>query len=240
MTKKFKIYTPYLNVSEEYKPVPASSCVPDWYTEQKSYLYDKKVPAIDQLFVATIKKCIPVFDSITSGYIFFSFVDIYVQQINGIPRFVWPNFLKIDDRNEDPIQFHNNWQLDKYPNVPKNQEVPKFINPWIIKTPTGYSSIIQNPMHRDLPFQIIPGIVDTDKYLLPINFPFVLKDPNWEGMIPAKTPLAQIIPFKRDSWKIELDKFENNKKPTKKIEDLVKSIFYDSYKKNFWIKKSFK
>ena len=40
------------------------------------------------------------------------------------------------------------------------ENIPKFINPWSIKTSKGYSIFITQPMHRDLPFEILQSIVD--------------------------------------------------------------------------------
>ena len=48
------------------------------------------------------------------------------------------------------------------------------------------------------------GIVDNDKVHLPGTMPFfVLKGVS--GFIPAGTPYAQIIPFKREHWESEVD-----------------------------------
>jgi hypothetical protein len=79
----------------------------------------------------------------------------------------------------------------------------------------------------------MPGIVDTDTYNAAVNFPFVLNEPNkFEGLIPAGTPIAQVIPFKREFWEmsigVEADLVKNNKIGTK-----LRSKFFDSYKTQF-------
>ena len=53
-------------------------------------------------------------------------------------------------------------------------------------------------MHRESVFTIMDGIVDTDSYNALVNFPFFLNDWSYEGLIPAGTPMAQVIPFKRE------------------------------------------
>jgi hypothetical protein len=45
-----------------------------------------------------------------------------------------------------------------------------------------------------LPFSILPGIVDADHFKLSVQFPFLLQA-GFEGVIPAGTPVAQIIPI---------------------------------------------
>jgi hypothetical protein len=57
-----------------------------------------------------------------------------------------------------------------------------------------------HPTYRpDLPFYILPAIVDTDKHPLIINFPFFIKE-GFTGVIEFGTPMVQAIPFKRDNW----------------------------------------
>jgi hypothetical protein len=138
----------------------------------------------------------------------------------------------------NPISFHPVSQGELHP-ARNEAPYPKWNNPWAIKTPPGYSCLITQPFHRDLPFTILPGIVDTDTYPVPINFPCVLSNIEFEGLIPAGTPLAQIIPFKRDSWISEYD----NRKTINEINTkakLLKSKFYDSYKTLFRTPKEFK
>ena len=95
------------------------------------------------------------------------------------------------------------------------------------------------PFHRESVFTILPGIVDTDQYTAPVNFPFVINDPAFEGLIPKGTPIAQAIPFKRDSWTINIGDIKNLKAQanvTKKLH----SKFFDKYKSMFWARKEYK
>jgi hypothetical protein len=213
-------------------PVPASSMLPDWYKKTENYVTDAKVP-IEGKPSGTIKKCIPVFDSISAGYFILLPTDLYCES-NGDGNFTfqWPSF--------DIIEFHGIDQAKLYPM--KNKEVgavAKFVNPWGIKTPKGYSILVTTPQHRDLPFTILPGIIDTDKYINPINFPFIINDKNFNGIIPKGTPIAQIIPFKRDSWKMSI----GNKKDGKQLLNMNNRLsleFFDKYKRLWWNKKVYK
>jgi hypothetical protein len=66
-----------------------------------------------------------------------------------------------------------------------------------------------------------------------------MNDPEWEGLIPAGTPVVQVIPFKRDSFNMSfgsLYDLEEQSKVTRKL----RSKLFDSYKNQFWHKKSFK
>ena len=96
-------FTNTKNVPEEYGPKPSSSVIPSWYKEQESYLTGDKVLNDLGEITTTVKKCMPVFDAITSGYILFTWTDVFVQQKlndNGTtdPHYYYPSF--------HPISFH--------------------------------------------------------------------------------------------------------------------------------------
>jgi hypothetical protein len=95
------------------------------------------------------------------------------------------------------------------------------------------------PQHRESDFTIFPAVVDTDKYTAPVNFPFVLNDIKFEGLIPAGTPYAQVIPFKRDSWQMEIGN-EQDLVDQNKVTSVVRSIFFDSYKNYYRQNKEYK
>ena len=113
----------------------------------------------------------------------------------------------------------------------------KWINHWITKTPKGWSCLFIHPMHHDdLPFKILAGLVDTDKYPIPVHFPFLLKE-GFSGIIKKGTPIVQVIPFKRETFtsKISYDRDSKFKNIWKK----VSLEFFDRYMNNFWTKKTY-
>jgi hypothetical protein len=215
-------------------PQPASKFIPDWYKQMDSYINKEKKPTGAGKTDATIKKCMPVFDALTAGYIITTPADIWVsiKEIEGIKTqyFEWSNY--------SLIEFHPIEQAPMHPNK-KPYAYPKFINPWAIKTPKGYSSLFVQPFHRESIFTILEGVVDTDTYSAAVNFPFVIKDPDFEGLIPVGTPMAQIIPFKREKWSGVAGK-QKDITSVNKITAKLRTRFFDSYKTFFWIKKEYK
>ena len=212
------------------QPKPASKLVPDWYKNMESYVGKEKKPMGDASTSATIKRCMPVLDAITAGYIIESPADVWVSKKDERQWFEWSDF--------GLISFHPIEQAPEHP-ARKPFPYPKWSNPWSITTPKGYSTLFVQPMHRESVFTILPGIVDTDTYSAPVNFPFVINDPNFEGLIPKGTPIAQVIPFKRDSWNMEIgtkEDFDRQNKISKKLQ----SKFFDRYKSMFWTRKEYK
>ena len=189
-------------------PKPASRFIPEEY---------KNLPRFtnNNYHEVTVKTCIPFLDSLTAGYIIPFDQDYLIDPIE--------NDFTITEANKNPAtDFH-----------------PKFINKWLIKTPPGYSCLFVKPMNRiEERFDIIPGVVDTDTYINLINFPYFLKKRDEQFLIKKGEPMVQVIPFKRESWKM-WSGFYFEKLHTKTMAKL-KSVWMDKYKRFFWKKKSFK
>jgi hypothetical protein len=214
-----------------------------------SYVSGNKEPDDFGKTNSTVKRCMPVFDAMTSGYIITTYVDIWIKQkqiLEGSikidfdssktstqPFYVWPS--------ENPIEFHPIIQAPNHPNRGTHLDsYPKWINAWSISTPEGYSTLFVQPFHRESPFTILPGVVDTDKYKGVVNFPFVLNDAdNFTGLIPAGTPIVQVIPFKRDQWKMEIGS-DQDLKEQQKDSNKIRRKFFDSYKNEFRQTKEYK
>ena len=111
----------------------------------------------------------------------------------------------------------------------------------MIKTPPGYSCLFVPPLNNaDDRFSIIAGIVDTDTFTQEINFPFVIngdKYPVLDTVVKMGTPYVQVIPFKRESWKMEIG--ESKQYRTLELFKFHQKYIH-KYKNWFWRKKSWK
>jgi len=214
-----------------FPPKPAVKEVPEWYKNTPAYIGDTSKKVFDpNQTTHTVKKCIPVFDAITSGYILYTQVDLQISRQDDLPFYTWSD--------QGAISFHPIEQAPLHP-VKNEAPYPKWNNPYAISTPPGYSVLFTQPMHRESIFTILDGIVDTDTYKAPVNFPFVLKDNKWEGIIPAGTPMAQVIPFKRESWEHRIGS-DKERIEQEKITRKLKTLFFNSYKRQFWSSKQYR
>lgn len=203
-------------------PTPASRAVPDWYRKMQGVKDGRE----------TIKKCIPFLDSLTSGYMLYSHTDV-----------IWDKNSK-QFISQSNLQFNSDHFLLQTEDIvlPKeyDSQPHKWINYWHIKTPPGYSTLFIHPANReDLPFRTIGGIVDTDTHPLPVNFPFFLRE-DFHGIIKAGTPIIQAIPFKRDSWSMEIGSLKQMQQLEQTIEKEFTKISnppFANYKKRWWQKK---
>ncbi len=216
-------------ITFEFGPKPATHFLPEWF--KKIEPYGEGDNKKNHETIPTIKKCIPVFDALTFGYIITTVCDISVKKVEGqLQLFPSIDYLEI-------VTSHPNKQAYTHP-LATGIPFPKFTNPWAIKTPKGYSCLFVAPLHNPNPyFTALPGIVDTDTYHGNVNFVFKLNDENWEGVIPAGTPIVQVIPFKRNEWE---SKYLEDDKLRSKWFYSIRAHFFEGYKTKFWSRKSFK
>lgn len=230
MSVKIEFVDITASIDSKYWPMPAKRDIPDWYRKIPSYEGGgRRVEMHGTATNSTIKKCVPVFDALTAGYIIPFPTDVLVRIVDGVTTFHWPDF--------EIVRFQKYFQVGGHPLVMPEQDVPKWKNPWGIITPKGYSCFITSPLHREAPFYNLEGVVDTDTYFNPIQFPFVMKDISWEGILPAGSPMAQVIPFKRENFAMSVEKNKVDK--VFKANKLLSSKFFDGYKKLFWSKKDY-
>lgn len=175
------------------EPRPANKHVPDWFKSIPPTLKTRDHNNRDNL---TAKKCMPMLDAMTLGYVIPLCGDLGVKTSDDC------NQIEVFNPNEIKLaEFHNLEQLG--PKAPGMPAPPvKFINHWIIKTAPGWSTLIMPLVNNSLTnpnFTCLSGLVDTDNYPKEINFPAVWHTPNFDGYLPAGTPLVLAIPVKRDS-----------------------------------------
>jgi len=245
---EFSAHEDYFALKEDY-PIPAILNIPEWYKKLEHSMLNR-----------TVKGCMPFLDSLTSGYLLKMPQDFYVRHNvdnkNEKGEIIKDSFqtFGLHDANQllmaksinlnSGFNNHPTFQLEGSPLIEKNKNFPfyKILNPWKIKTPKGYSCLFVSPLNNsDDRFSIIPGIVDTDSYINEINFPMVIngdKYPVLETTIKKGTPYVQIIPFKRDNWKMIV-------KPRKQKEIQNSKLFFglkilNIYKDKYWNKKSWK
>ena len=97
------------------------------------------------------------------------------------------------------MSFHVAAQFPDAPFARDGQAAIKFNSFWTIELEPGWSLFATHPVNRDdLPFRLISGLVDADRFHDGgINFPAIWTEPDFSGVLPKGTPVAQCFAVPR-------------------------------------------
>lgn len=223
----------------ESTPLPSVKVLPEWFKKTERYHGNngKLDLTKDGVKNVTVKGCVPFLDVLMTGYIIKTAHDILVRD-HGEEEPVEITWMQ---GGEEYVAQHYDWQLpvDKLdPLGTYHSAIFKFRNEWITETPKGYSLLFTHPINRlDLPFYTFGGLVDTDSYYNSVQLPFMLKK-GFSGVIPAGTPIVQIVPIKRESWRHKFTQL--NRKRYNKIMHYLFSFIENNYRHHNWFKKDYR
>jgi hypothetical protein len=171
------------------EPVPAQTVQPSWF---------KQLPGRDRTELSatnnglTVKRCVPFLDALNIGWIVPLAATVRLEITDG-GRAVSAGW----EFDRGMVSTHGAHQTAGNPYEPR--PMMKFHNPWTIRTPSGWSCLFVPPLNRPNPVvDVLSGVVDTDVYVSPINFPFVAIAEDGVHTLPKGTPLVQVIPFARE------------------------------------------
>lgn len=184
-----------LMMNTRAKPIPAARMLPAWWREMPVYENNESSIDLNPFPNVTAKRCFPLLDGLTAGYIMPLWSDILVKQVDEGPIIKWAT--------SNPVAESWNFSQSSIYEIPDgfSSTVFKYFHGWVIKTPPGYSCLITHPIgYNNLPVRTLTGVIDSDSLDTFANSPFLIKQ-GFEGIIEKGTPMFQIIPFKREDWK---------------------------------------
>jgi len=195
----FQAFDEYVEAAQ-CSPVNASECIPEWYKKLPRYVNnsDKPIKALGQ---KDLKSCVPFRDAMISGYMILlpADVEVCISASGDVDVFTNPilTFGVVEKRG--PLSPQN--QGFGMPNPIGTVPIMfAWIGMWGVKTNKKDSILITHPFNRyDLPFVTPSGIVDSGYFGVAGNIPFFIQE-GFKGVIPKGTPIAQVFPFKRESW----------------------------------------
>lgn len=211
-------------------PDVAKKFIPNWYKESEIFFEE------DGQEAPGLKTCVPFLDGLLSGYMITLPCNVYIKitedgsididwdEIEGFPGPIDRRSDKTGALIPRPAGHH----------MAHLAWTPK----WGWKSPRKYSTLVTHPLNRfDLPFTTMSAIVDSDKFHGSGNIPFFIKE-GFEGVIEKGTPIAQLIPIKRQSWASVYDPaLISLMRESGKI---VRGVSRGGYRDKFWVKKEYK
>lgn len=184
----------------------------------------------------TVKHCMPFLDAMTGGYMITLETDLDIKIVRGEIKIFGedaPIFGERVPAATDPMPVPHGYSKRHF----------HWIQQTVVKAPDGYSLLYTHPLnHWELPFITLSAIID-DRCKNG-NVPFFLKE-GFEGIIEKGTPIIQIIPYKRENWESEQVAHIHTEDCAKKHDSQFHGKPFrpsgeDEYRKERWIKKSFK
>lgn len=172
------------------EPTPAFKNIPSWFKSLPLTTSNRDSFGAKAM---TAKKCMPLLDAMSLGYTIPLAADVHVMTNEDLSEIT----IKEPEGGIHIAEFHSREQVgNAIPSTPI-----KFVNPWIVRTAPGWSALFIPPINSiNSDFTPLAGLVDTDKYYKEINFPAVWHTANFDGKVPAGTPIVTVIPIKRDSF----------------------------------------
>ncbi len=176
------------------QPRPTKQTIPNWYKHAESSFTNA-----DGSESAGLKKCMPYVDVMMAGYVLTIPVDIHVsKKENGELRISYEETPLGEFIHERPAELGHT--MPRPFGFAPNHLAYKSHWGWAV--PKGFSVLVTHPFNRvDLPFHTVSALMDSDEFFAAGNIPFFIRG-DFEGVIPAGTPLAQLLPVKREDWKM--------------------------------------
>lgn len=195
----FQPFDEYVEASNSY-PTNASQCLPNWYKALPRYVNNSDKP-IKAMGMKDVKMCVPFRDAMISGYqiVLPADVEVRITSDGDVNTFWNPQLpVKLVEKRGPLTQTNQGYGM------PHPLGTSPIMFAWCafygIKTDKKYSVLVTHPFNRhDLPFVTTTGIIDSGFFSLAGNIPFFMKE-GFEGVIEKGTPIAQVLPFRRESW----------------------------------------
>lgn len=182
------------------RPVPAKAALPGWLRA----MAPRADSAVHGRSIRTLKQCPPFVDAMGHGFMILLPCDVRVHA--GEFSWHWPlPPLSVNGHPRAPLSFHVPEQIAGSPLARRGgegtQSAIKFNSFWTIELEPGWSLLAMHPVNRDdLPFRLVTGLVDADRFFgVGINFPAVWTDPDFDGVLPRGTPIAQCCAVPREA-----------------------------------------
>lgn len=176
------------------RPVPAKFTLPDWLRAMPTKAFSE----LHGRDIRTVKQCPPFIDAMTHGFMILLPCDVRVD--HGEFSWSWDlPPLTVDEHPNAPLSFHVPAQIAGAPFHDGHSSALKFNSFWTIELEAGWSLFATHPVNRDdLPFRLLTGLVSADRFTdVGINFPAVWTQPEFTGLLPRGTPVAQCFPVPR-------------------------------------------
>jgi hypothetical protein len=188
------------------RPVPARSALPDWLRAMPAKAHSE----IHGRDIRTVKQCPPFVDAMAYGVVILLPCDVTVSGGSFSWNWAIPE-PATSGHPRAPLSFHVPAQFANTPFARGEQAAIKFNSFWTVELEPGWSLFATHPVNRDeLPFRTLSGLVDADRFHDGgINFPALWMRPDFSGVLPKGTPVAQCFAVPRAAPELVFESFDD-------------------------------
>jgi hypothetical protein len=188
------------------RPVPARTALPNWLRAMPASAHSD----LHGREIRTVKQCPPFVDAMAYGVMIPLPCDVTVDR----GAFAWDWDIPepaTAGHPRAPLSFHVAAQFAAAPLARDGRAALKFNSFWTIELDEGWSLFATHPVNRDdLPFRLVSGLVDADRFHDGgINFPAVWTRPDFSGVLPKGTPVAQCFAVPRIAPDLVFESFDD-------------------------------
>ncbi len=188
------------------RPAAARGLLPDWLRAMPANAHSQ----IHGRDIRTVKQCPPFVDAMAYGVMILLPCDVTVD--HGSLSWAWdipePGDIGSSARAPELPCSRRNSRTRRLRR--EGQAAIKFNSFWTIEVDPGWSLFATHPVNRDdLPFRTITGLVDADRFHDGgINFPALWTRPDFSGVLPKGTPVAQCFAVPRTAPELVFESFD--------------------------------
>ena len=234
MHEIIKFYAANSPAADVQPPIPSGTRLPSYLRSIPAPTRSQPIFDESGEYETNVRACAPFLDAVSAGWTQYSWSDVYID-VNGAEIHYY-----FSD-NQVPVMKHRQMHPEMAQAYSEYLPVEcMWISQWQPQTPAGYSLLITHPLNRpDLPFLTTSGIIDADVFTVEGNgqVPFYLRA-GFSGLIPAGTPLYQLIPIRRAEWERELVAHDDKRRP--RTMRRIRRYFTGGYRREFLQRKNYR
>jgi hypothetical protein len=227
---KIEFFTEHEGILD-FPPIAARKVLPGWFKQMAPSI---ELPPNNSRFPfgiskklrlsnvnATIRRCPGVISYLSEGYLVPLWTDFLVQIRGETVYCAGSNELAKASPHSKDMQYSTMPLPDDY-----LKDSVKFINPWKVRTPPGWSVLISQPFYQfENRFTAVPGVIDSDVYHhMHVNTFFRKGDTDHQ--LKMGMPFIHVLPFQRNVLEPEVRLMTaSDKKRMKKLDFKSKRFF---------------
>lgn len=212
---KIKLYCELSEVGEKYPIIPAKSYNYNWFRASSKCFKNVAKEKSNYEQITGVVKCPGIKPIMNKGYIVQSWFDLTIRPLPHPNRFEFfiPqglfDYLKEKKYDKRLISWFSGEEPAHAIPLPDNQlqSLIKITLPWAASIPKGWQLLLMPIPYPDMTeFTAVHGILEPGDYYQ-INAIIKINELNKEFIIPAGTPLFQLIPIRNNLEDIEISDY---------------------------------